>query len=94
MSISEWRQKLNRGEVSSLELLEEHMSRIKSIDKLLHSYLYINYEKAKALAVSIDESRSAGEELPPLAGVPFAIKDNLCTKGIPVSYTHLRAHET
>ncbi len=82
MTISEWRQKLKKGEVSSLELVDEYISRIKSIDKLLHSYLYINYEKAKSMAKSIDEARSAGNELPPLAGVPFAIKDNLCTKDI------------
>jgi len=82
MTISEWRQKLNKGEVSSLELVNDHISRIESIDKLLHSFLYLNYEKAKSLAISIDEARSAGNELPPLAGVPFAIKDNLCTKGI------------
>ncbi len=85
MTISEWRQKLSKGEVSSLELVDDQISKIESIDKLLHSYLYINYEKARSVAISIDEARSAGDDLPPLAGVPFAIKDNLCTKGIPTT---------
>ncbi len=85
MTIAEWRQKLKKGEVSSLELVEKQFSRIKSVDNSIHSYLYLNYEKAKSDAIKIDEARSSGEELPSLAGVPFAVKDNLCTKGIPTT---------
>ncbi len=82
MSISEWRKKLVLGEVSSLELVEEYLLRIKSVDQKLNSFLFVNEEKAKARAKQIDEERSAGKSLPPLAGIPIAIKDNLCTKGI------------
>ncbi|AAP99794.1 MULTISPECIES: Asp-tRNA(Asn)/Glu-tRNA(Gln) amidotransferase subunit GatA [Prochlorococcus] len=85
MSIAKWRQKLNKGEVSSLELINQQINRIEEVENTLHSYLYLNHEKARASAIKIDEARAAGEELPPLAGVPFAIKDNLCTKGIPTT---------
>ncbi len=85
MTISEWRRKLIKGEVSSLELVDEHISRIQKIDDSVHSYLYLNNEEARAKAIKIDEAIAAGEELPPLAGVTFSIKDNLCTKGIPTT---------
>ncbi|KGG12639.1 MULTISPECIES: Asp-tRNA(Asn)/Glu-tRNA(Gln) amidotransferase subunit GatA [Prochlorococcus] len=82
MSIAEWRQKLHLGEVSSLELVNEQLSRIKKVDQKLHSFLHVDEERAQKTAKKIDEARSSGKRLPPLAGVPIAIKDNLCTKGI------------
>jgi aspartyl-tRNA(Asn)/glutamyl-tRNA(Gln) amidotransferase subunit A len=48
----------------------------------VHAYLEITAERARADADRIDALCAAGEPLPPLAGVPLAIKDNLCTKGI------------
>ena len=84
-TIAQWRQKLLKGEVSSLELIDETISRIESIDNTIHSYLYVNKDKARFAAAKIDEARAAGETLPPLAGIPLAIKDNLCTQGIPTT---------
>jgi aspartyl-tRNA(Asn)/glutamyl-tRNA(Gln) amidotransferase subunit A len=51
----------------------------------VHAYLEVTAERARADADRIDALRAAGEPLPPLAGVPLAIKDNLCTKGIPTT---------
>ncbi len=82
MAIAEWRQKLIKGEVSSLELVDEHFKRIKKVDDKLHAFLFVNEEHARAKALELDNARSSGVELPPLAGIPVAIKDNLCTKGI------------
>ncbi len=84
-TIAQWRQKLLKGEVSSLELIDETISRIESIDNTIHSYLYVNKDKARFAAAKIDEARAAGDALPPLAGIPLAIKDNLCTQGIPTT---------
>jgi aspartyl-tRNA(Asn)/glutamyl-tRNA(Gln) amidotransferase subunit A len=82
MGIAEWRDQLSRGEVSARELTDHHLSRIEAVDGTVHAYLEVTAERARADADQIDALRAAGEPLPPLAGVPLAIKDNLCTKGI------------
>tara|TARA_Y100001968_G_scaffold255698_1_gene241902 strand:+ start:397 stop:1857 length:1461 start_codon:yes stop_codon:yes gene_type:complete len=82
MSIAKWRNQLESGEVSSLELVDSYIKRITDVDKKINSYLTPTFELARSKAKEIDEARSSGEDLPPLAGVPFAIKDNLCTKDI------------
>lgn len=82
MSIAKLRQQLKQGKVSVRELVDDHLSRIKKIDGNLNAFLEITEEKAIKDAKRIDEAIASGESLPPLAGVPFAIKDNLCTKGI------------
>jgi aspartyl-tRNA(Asn)/glutamyl-tRNA(Gln) amidotransferase subunit A len=82
MGIAEWRQQLSRGEVSARELTDRHLSRIEAVDGTVHAYLEVTAERARADADRIDALRAAGEPLPPLAGVPLAIKDNLCTRGV------------
>ncbi len=82
MGIASWRQQLKNGEISARELVDSHLSRITAIDGELNAFIAVTAERARADADRIDEARSAGESLPPLAGVPLAIKDNLCTKGI------------
>ncbi len=82
MAIAEWLQKLKVGELSARELVDQQLARIKSVDNELNAYVQVTAERARKDADRIDKARLAGESLPPLAGVPLAIKDNLCTKGI------------
>ena len=82
MGIAEWRSRLQQGEVSARELTDLHLERISAVDPKVHAYLEITAERARADAGRIDAARAAGETLPPLAGIPLAIKDNLCTRGI------------
>ena len=82
MGIAEWREQLSRGEVSARELADQHLSRITAVEPSVHAYLEVTAERARADADRIDALRASGAALPPLAGVPLAIKDNLCTKGI------------
>ncbi len=82
MSISNWLDLLKRGEMSSQELTENFIARIETLDKDVNAYLSLNFESALKKAKKIDDDRALGKDLPPLAGVPFGIKDNLCTKGI------------
>ncbi len=67
--------------VSAQEVTQFFLSRIQTHDKKLNSYITIN-EKAVDEAQAIDKKISKGEELGLLAGVPFGIKDMLCTKGL------------
>ena len=82
MAIAEWRQQLATGEVSARELTDHHLARIDAVDPSVHAFLEVTADRARADADRLDEAHAAGEDLPPLAGVPLAIKDNLCTKGI------------
>ena len=82
MGIAQWREQLKRGEVSARELTDRHLARIEAVDPTIHAFLEVTAARARADADRIDAARLAGEPLPPLAGIPLAIKDNLCTRGI------------
>jgi aspartyl-tRNA(Asn)/glutamyl-tRNA(Gln) amidotransferase subunit A len=82
MGIAEWREQLGRGEVSARELTDQHLARIEAVDPQVRAFLEVTAERARADADRIDAARAAGEPLGPLAGIPVAIKDNLCTRGI------------
>ncbi|MEB3275450.1 MAG: Asp-tRNA(Asn)/Glu-tRNA(Gln) amidotransferase subunit GatA [Cyanobacteriota bacterium] len=82
MGIAAWREQLRKGEVSARELTEQHLARITAVEPAVHAYLEITAARAQADADRIDAARAAGEVLPALAGIPLAIKDNLCTQGI------------
>ena len=82
MAIAEWLEQLKHGEISARELVDQHLEQIKKVDKDLNSFIEVTADRARSDAFLIDEARAAGKKLPPLAGVPMAIKDNLCTRGI------------
>ena len=82
MTFEDLRQKLKSGEVSSKELVQEKINRINELDPTLNSFLTVNTELALRKAEHIDKQIASGDHLPPLSGIPIAIKDNLCTKGI------------
>ena len=85
MGIAAWREQLSKGEVSARELTDHHLARIAAVDATIHAFLEVTAERARADADRIDALRAAGEALPPLAGIPLGIKDNLCTQGIPTT---------
>ena len=75
-------EKLASGEVSSVEATQAHLDRIAAVDGDIHAFLHVNASALDA-AAAVDAQRAAGERLGPLAGVPVAIKDVLCTIGMP-----------
>jgi aspartyl-tRNA(Asn)/glutamyl-tRNA(Gln) amidotransferase subunit A len=75
-------EKLASREISSVEVTKAHLDRIAAVDEDVHAFLHVNAD-AIDTAAAIDQKRAAGEELGELAGVPIAIKDVLCTLGMP-----------
>ncbi len=69
-------------EITSLELTQAVLDRIDQVEGDVQAYLTITREEALAQAKAVDERIAAGEEIAFLEGIPGAIKDNLCTKGV------------
>jgi aspartyl-tRNA(Asn)/glutamyl-tRNA(Gln) amidotransferase subunit A len=83
LSASALAERLAAREISSVEATRAHLERIESVDPDVHAFLHIAGDAALATAARIDERRSAGDRLGPLAGVPIAVKDVLATKDMP-----------
>lgn len=69
-------------EITSLELTQAVLARIDEVEGDVQAYLTITREEALARAKAVDEKIAKGEEIAVLEGIPGAIKDNICTKGI------------
>jgi len=70
------------GESSAVEVIDEHLGRIDEREGELHAFNLVTADGARFRAAAIDAAVAAGETVGPLAGVPVAIKDNLCTRGV------------
>lgn len=83
--IRELHQQLIRKERSAVEITEESLERVQALEPQLHSFLCITADRALEQARQVDAQIAAGEAIGMLAGIPFGIKDNMCTKGIPTT---------
>lgn len=73
---------LSGKEITCRELTSEFIDRIQSVDGKVGAYLTCTFEDALKTAQAVDEKIARGEKLSSLEGVPMAIKDNICTKGV------------
>ena len=71
---------LEKKEVSSVEITKSVIDRIEKTDKDLQAYISYNFEDALKKAEKVDEKIAKGEALGKMAGVPVAVKDNMCTR--------------
>ncbi|SNV20428.1 Glutamyl-tRNA(Gln) amidotransferase subunit A [Dermatophilus congolensis] len=76
---------MRAGEVTSEQVTRAFLDRIDAVDGVVHAFLHRNDQEALAVAREVDAARAAGEELPPLAGVPIAVKDIAATVGQPTT---------
>jgi len=73
------------GTRSAVSVLEEHLGRIDEREGEIHAFNLVLADEARIRAAEIDAAVAAGDEPGPLAGVPVALKDNMCTKGVPTT---------
>jgi aspartyl-tRNA(Asn)/glutamyl-tRNA(Gln) amidotransferase subunit A len=73
------------GLLSAADVLEQHLARITAREGEVHAFNLVLADEARATAAAIDASVSAGNIAGPLAGVVVALKDNMCTHGIPTT---------
>ncbi len=71
------------GRVSVTHIVEATLARIRERDPLLNSFTAVTERRALARAQALDEAWAKGERLPPLAGVPFAVKNLFDVAGLP-----------
>jgi len=76
------RDEIAAGRVSAVDVCRTFLERIESVNPSLNAFNLIAADRALARASDIDRRRAAGASAGPLAGVPVAVKDNLCVRGM------------
>ncbi len=74
--------KIKAGEVTAVEATEAVLAQIEEKETILNCYVTVDKEGALKAAAEVQKKIEAGELTGPLAGVPVAIKDNMCTEGL------------
>ena len=77
------------GNRRATDVLEEYLGRIEAHDGDIHAFNTVTAEQARAAAAALDAAVSQGRDPGPLAGVPVAFKDNMCTRGVPTTCSSL-----
>jgi aspartyl-tRNA(Asn)/glutamyl-tRNA(Gln) amidotransferase subunit A len=80
LGISELNRKLQKREISAVDIHDSVYKRIDSVEGRIRAYVTVTREKALEMAEHSDKELAAGSRKT-LSGIPIAIKDNMCTKG-------------
>ncbi len=78
LTLKEIREMLNKKEISSLEVTKEYIDRINKKNNSINAFITVNEEDALECAKLADTNSGKGM----LSGIPYALKDNICTKDI------------
>ena len=82
MSIKQLVAKIKSGEVKSYDIVKSYVDTINKKENKIDAFLLLQTDEALEKASEIDEKVAKGEKLGRLAGIPIAIKDNICTHGV------------
>lgn len=74
-------QKIRQGEISPWEAAKASLEQMERQEPRVHAFLDVDEEKVQKRAKEVEEGIRSGKYTSPLAGVPIAVKDNICTKG-------------
>jgi aspartyl-tRNA(Asn)/glutamyl-tRNA(Gln) amidotransferase subunit A len=73
------------GRTTAAAVVDAHLARIDARERDVHAFNTVTADVAREQAAAIDATVAAGRDPGPLAGVPVALKDNMCTRGIPTT---------
>ncbi len=73
------------GALTASDVLEAHLERVAAHEDTIHAFNTVLADEARRRASSVDDRVASGHDPGPLAGVPIALKDNLCTRGTPTT---------
>src|SRR5579859_6070726 len=82
MTIDEAGKLLRQGKLSSVELTQAHLDRVRAVEDKVKAFTLVTDDLALKQAEEADRRFSRGDTVSPLTGIPIAIKDVICTKGI------------
>jgi len=73
------------GELRAADVVERHLEAIAAREPEIHAFNHVMTDAARERAAAVDAAVAAGDDPGPLAGVPVALKDNMCTRGVPTT---------
>ncbi len=76
---------IRSGATTAAAVLEQHLARIDQREGEIHAFNLVLQDSARNTAARVDSDIAAGKDCGPLAGVPIALKDNMCTRGVPTT---------
>lgn len=82
MTALELGKRIQSGDITAVQAAEASLARIKAMEPSIHAYVTVNEEKTMEQAGKVQAEIEAGRLSGPLAGVPVAVKDNMCTEGM------------
>jgi aspartyl-tRNA(Asn)/glutamyl-tRNA(Gln) amidotransferase subunit A len=86
LSIAEIHHKIKNKEMCPSDLIDASFQQMARSEKTVNAFLYVDEERTRHLAKQLDQKlMTAREHISPLFGLPYGIKDNICTQGIPTT---------
>ena len=84
-SATELLARMSSGELSAVAVTDAFLTAIRDREPGVKAFVHVDEAAARRQAEAVDAKRTAGQPLGPLAGVPVAVKDVLCTNGVPTT---------
>lgn len=73
------------GRLRATDVLDAHLANVSARESEIHAFNTVTADDARRAAEAVDAMVAAGRDPGPLAGVPVAVKDNMCTRGVPTT---------